>query len=374
MTGALDGILVLALEQAVAAPYTSSRLADAGARVIKIERPEGDFARGYDKLANGECTFFVWLNRGKQSLVADIKDDGDGDLMHRILAKADVYIQNLAPGAAARAGFGSSELRERYPRLVTCDISGYGEDGPYRENKAYDLLVQAESGVAAVTGGPEAPGRVGISICDITCGVQSYAAILKALYQRERTGNGSGIAVSLFDSMADWMTPPILQAQYGGKPPPRIGFNHPIIAPYGAYEAQGREAIVIAIQNDREWARFCTGVLRRPELAAEKAFASNVDRVANRAEMDAIIVKVFGSLSRSALAERLATAQIAYGALNSVDDVIHHPQLRRTPVITPSGPIDLVAPPARTTGEDLALDPVPAIGEHSDAIRAEFAP
>ena len=372
MTGALDGILVLALEQAVAAPYTSSRLADAGARVIKIERPEGDFARGYDTLANGECTFFVWLNRGKQSLVADIKNEGDAKLMHRILAQADVYLQNLAPGAAARAGFGSAELRERYPRLITCDISGYGEEGPYREMKAYDLLVQAESGLAAVTGEPEAPGRVGISICDITCGVQSYAAILKALYARERTGKGNGIAVSLFDSMADWMAAPILQAQYGGQPPPRIGFSHPIIAPYGAYETKGGEAIVIAIQNDREWARFCTGVLERPELTTENAFASNVERVANRAQMDVIINDVFAGQSRDVLAGRLAAAQIAYGALNSVEDVTHHPQLRRAPVATPSGPIDLVAPPARTIGDDRALGPVPALGEHTDAIRAEF--
>ena len=373
MAGALDGILVVGLEQAVAAPYATSRLADAGARVIKLERAEGDFARAYDRLAGGESSFFVWLNRGKQSLTLDIKDAGDAALLGRILGHADVFVQNLAPGAAARAGFGSAALRERHPRLVTCDISGYGEDGPYRDMKAYDLLVQAESGLAAITGGPEAPGRVGISICDIGAGAHAVAAILQALFARERSGRGAAIAVSLFDAMADWMGAPLLQSDYGGAAPRRIGFSHPIIAPYGAYPTEGGETIVIAIQNEREWGRFCTRVLEQPDLAAAPAFASNVARVANRAALDGAIVEVFAATARDTLAARLEAADIAFGALNSVDELSRHPQLRRTTVTTPSRPIDLPAPAARFDGAAPRLGPVPRLGEHSAAIRAEFA-
>ncbi len=259
----LDNILVVALEQAVAAPYCTAKFADAGARVIKIERPEGDFARRYDKYVKGLATYFVWLNRGKESIVLDIKAADDAALLHRILAKADVFIQNLAPGAAARAGFGAESLRAHYPRLVTCDISGYGEDGPYRDMKAYDLLVQAESGLASVTGGPEGPGRVGVSVCDIATGLAAYSAILEALYERERTGRGSGVALSLFDVMADWMSVPLLQYLHSGTAPARVGMNHPSIAPYGAYPTQG-EPIVISIQNEREWRAFCEGVLTQP--------------------------------------------------------------------------------------------------------------
>ena len=359
MAGALDGILVVGLEQAVAAPYATSRLADAGARVIKLERADGDFARAYDRLAGGESSYFVWLNRGKQSLTLDIKDAGDAALLGRILARADVFVQNLAPRAAARAGFGSAALRERCPRLVTCDISGYGEDGPYRDMKAYDLLVQAESGLAAITGGAEAPGRVGISICDIGTGAHAFAAILQALFARERTGRGAAIAVSLFDAMADWMSAPLLQSEYGGTPPQRIGFSHPIIAPYGAYQTLGGETIVIAIQNEREWRRFCERVLERPELGGAPAFASNLARVANRAALDAAIGEVFGATARDAVCARLRAADIAFGALNSLVQLARHPQLRRTTVTTPSCPIDLPAPAARFDGAAPRLGPVP---------------
>ena len=373
MTGALDGILVVGLEQAVAAPYATSRLADAGARVIKLERAEGDFARAYDRHAGGESSYFVWLNRGKQSLTLDIKDEGDAALLGRILGRADVFIQNLAPGAAARAGFGSAALRQRHGRLVTCDISGYGEDGPYRDMKAYDLLVQAESGLAAITGGAEAPGRVGISICDIGAGAHAFAAILQALFARERSGQGAAIAVSLFDAMADWMGAPLLQSDYGGAAPQRIGFSHPIIVPYGAYPTKGGEIIVIAIQNEREWGRFCERVLEQPELAAAPAFASNVARVANRAALDGVIAGVFAATAHDAVCARLEAADIAFGALNSVDELSRHPQLRRTTVTTPSCPIDLPAPAALFDGAAPQLGPVPRLGEHSAAIRAEFA-
>ena len=371
MAGMLDGVLVLALEQAVALPYTTSRFADAGARVIKIERAEGDFARYYDTFAAGQCSFFVWLNRGKESLVLDIKKPDDAALMHRILARADIFAQNLAPGAAGRAGFATAALRERYPRLITCDISGYGDEGPYRDMKAYDLLVQAESGLAAITGGPEAPGRVGVSICDLGAGAHALAGLLQALYARERTGKASAVKVSLFDGLADWMTPPILAAE-AGQPPGRIGFSHPMIAPYGAYQAEDGP-IVIAVQNEREWARFCQAVLEKPGLARDPAFASNIDRVAHRAPLDAEIGEVFAKHTRAALAERLTAGQIAYGALNSVDDVARHPQLTRLPVDTEGGAVDLVAPGLHFEGEPLACRPVPSIGQHSTAIREEFA-
>src|SRR5579875_3662815 len=243
----LDGLLVVALEQAVAAPYCSSRLADAGARVIKVERPEGDFARGYDRAARGQSSYFVWLNRGKESLALDIKDEADRALLHRILARADVFLQNLAPGAAARAGFDPAELVRRWPRLVACSITGYGESGPYRDMKAYDLLIQAETGLANLTGPPEAPGRVGVSVSDIAAGLNAYAAILEALYARERTGKGALLSLSLFDATAEWMAVPLLHYEYGGKAPERMGLKHPSIAPYGAFAAADGKEIVISI-------------------------------------------------------------------------------------------------------------------------------
>src|SRR5580704_1084452 len=282
----LSNLLVVSFEQAVAAPYCSSRLADAGARVIKIERPEGDFARVYDKAAKGLSSYFVWLNRGKQSLVADIKDPNDAALLHRILARADVFIQNLAPGAAARSGFGSAELRKSHPRLTTVDISGYGETGDYAAMKAYDLLVQAESGLASITGHPAGPGRVGVSACDIACGMAAHAGVLEALIARSITGLGDTLKVSLFDGMADWMNVPLLFYEGTGKAPKRLGLAHPSICPYGAFPTIDGALVLIAIQNEREWAEFCARFLDEPDLPKRTGFDTNVARVANRPMVD----------------------------------------------------------------------------------------
>ncbi len=374
MFNPLDGVLVVSLEQAVAAPFCSSRLADAGARVIKIERAEGDFARGYDKAVKGQSAYFVWLNRGKESVVIDIKDEAGKSLLHRMLAKADVFIQNLAPGAAARAGFGSGELRKAYPRLITCDISGYGEDGPYRDMKAYDFLIQAETGLASITGGPDEPSRVGVSLCDIAAGMYAVSGICQALMQREKTGGGVGLQVSLFDALGDWMSVPLLLHDYTGKAPARVGLNHPGIAPYGAYAAGDGDYVVISIQNEREWMRFCAEVLEQPDLARAPDLCNNDARVANRAKLNAEIDKVFGALSRPDLSRKLEDAKIAFGALNSVADFSKHPHLRRTALETPAGEVQLVAPPVRVVDEEPpSVPPVPAIGAHSEAIAREFS-
>ena len=369
----LEGLLVVALEQAVAAPYCSSRLADAGARVIKIERQEGDFARAYDHVVNGESAYFVWLNRGKESLILNIKDTSDKALLNEILLDADVFIQNLAPGAAARAGFDSSQLRQRNTRLITVDISGYGENGPYRDMKAYDLLVQAETGLASITGSAAEPGRVGVSVCDIACGMTALSAVLQALIERTQSGAGQGIQVSLFDCIADWMTVPLLHQDYSGKAPQRQGLNHPSIAPYGAYRCKAGTQIVLSIQNHREWINFCNDVLIQPELVDHRQFASNVLRCENRAALDQIIENLFGLLSHEELVERLTQGGIAHGSLNSVVDLSRHPQLRRATVDTPSGPVELVAPPAITSTGELSFCPVPAIGAHSQVIRKEYS-
>ncbi|HKM62235.1 MAG TPA: CaiB/BaiF CoA-transferase family protein [Acidisphaera sp.] len=369
----LDGLLVVAMEQAVAAPYCSSRLADAGARVIKVERPEGDFAREYDAAAAGLSSYFVWLNRGKQSLIADIKHPADAALLHRLLARADVFIQNLAPGAAARAGFGSHALRERHPRLITVDITGYGTGNAYAEMKAYDLLVQAESGLCSVTGHPAGPGRVGVSVCDIACGMSAHAAVLEALIGRGITGAGRRIEVSLFDGMADWMNVPLLQYEGTGTPPPRIGLAHPSICPYGAFPTADGSLVLIAIQNEREWATFCAGVLDEPDLPARPGFETNKIRVANRDLVDGHIARTLGALTREAAAERLRAANTAYGFVNDVSGLAFHPALRRTTVQTEAGPISLIAPPPLHDGAPRPLGPVPAKGQHTDAIRAEFA-
>ncbi|MGF1592753.1 MAG: CaiB/BaiF CoA transferase family protein [Kiloniellaceae bacterium] len=369
----LDGLLVVSLEQAVASPYCTSRLADAGARVIKLERPEGDFARGYDRVVHGESAYFVWLNRGKESIAVDLKQAGDLALAKRMVAAADVFIQNLAPGAAGRLGLGHEGLRAAYPRLITCDISGYGETGPYAKMKAYDLLVQAESGLASITGRPEGPGRVGVSVCDIACGMYAYQAILEALLLRERTGEGSALATSLFSGMADWMTVPLLHQDYGPGAPPRVGLNHPSIAPYGVYACRGGEEVVFSIQNEREWKRLVEEVLRRPEMLADPRFADNTARVDNRPALDAIIDEVFGALDRETLTRRFFEAAIAYGAVNTPADLSAHPQLRRVTVATPTGPVELVAPPVEFRGGDIALGAVPAVDQHGAALRKEFA-
>jgi crotonobetainyl-CoA:carnitine CoA-transferase CaiB-like acyl-CoA transferase len=371
--GALAGITVLALEQAVAAPYCTSRLADAGARVIKVERAEGDFARGYDRAAKGMSSYFAWLNRGKESLAADIKAPADAALLHRILSRADVFVQNLLPGAAARAGFGSDELRARHPRLVTVDISGYGDEGPYAAMKSYDMLVQAETGLASITGGPEAPARVGVSVCDIAAGMYAHQAVLEALIRRGRTGEGASIKVSLFDGMADWMAVPLLFSDYGPGAPRRVGLSHPSVAPYDPFPSADGTPVLISIQNDREWQRFCAEVLERPGLAADPDFATNVQRVANRARMDAIIREGFARHGTEALCARLLAAGIAFARVNSVADFSRHPQLRRVRVQTPAGEIALPAPPPVVDGDRApALGPVPALDAHGEAIRKEF--
>lgn len=382
--GDLAGIVVVALEQAVAAPYASGRLADAGARVIKIERSEGDFARSYDRLAEGESAYFVWLNRGKESLCLDIKNVADQALLTRMIAQADVFIQNLAPGAAARAGFDSAALRQRYPWLITCDISGYGEDGPYRDMKAYDLLVQAESGLCSLTGGPEGPARVGVSVCDIAAGMYAHQAILQALFARERQGGrlggkGRGIQVSLFDAMADWMSVPYLQYHYGGHRPERSGLAHPTIAPYGAYPCRDGLPLLISIQNEREWQSLCQEVLEDAALGADPRFSDNSARLAHRAALDARIAADFARHDPEILAQKLQAAGIAFGRVNDIEGFCRHPQTRFAPVSLSDGrPLDLIAPPARLFGEEgqeyeASLRPVPALGQHSAALRAEFA-
>jgi crotonobetainyl-CoA:carnitine CoA-transferase CaiB-like acyl-CoA transferase len=371
--GDLEGVLVLALEQAVAAPFCSCKLADAGARVIKVERAEGDFARGYDRLVKGESAYFVWLNRGKESLCLDVKQPEDRALLDRILEKADIFIQNLAPGAAGRLGLGAEALARRFPRLIHCSISGYGETGPYREQKAYDMLIQGESGLLAVNGTPEGSARVGISICDVTAGMQAYAAILQALLARGRTGKGRAIEVSLFHATADWMNVPYLQARYGRKPPARVGLRHPSIAPYGAFGCRDGKTLLLAVQNEREWARLCAEVLGRAELAADPRFASNSDRVRNRAELEPMIQATLGNLDREAAVERLTAAGIACGRLSDMDDLIAHPQRRIITIETPSGPIEMMAPGAHVPGVAESFGPVPTIGQHTAALKAEFA-
>ncbi|CAN5200544.1 CaiB/BaiF CoA-transferase family protein [soil metagenome] len=370
--GALDGVLVVTLEQAVAAPFCTSRLADAGARVIKVERASGDLARHYDSVAHGESAYFVWLNRGKESIILDIKDEDDRALLRTILSKADIFVQNLAPGAARRAGFGPEELRAANSRLITCDISGYGDEGPYAAMKAYDFLIQCETGLASITGGPDAPGRVGVSIADIGCGMSAHAAILQALYERERTGRGRAISVSLFDGLADWMAVPLIHRDYTGREPKRVGLNHATIAPYGAYATGDGRQVVISVQTDAEWASLCKTVLGRPELATDARFTSNSLRCAHRVDLDAEINAVFSRLSHETAIASLKAANIAFGRLNTVGEFAQHPQLRRVNVDTPTGPVSIPAPPQIWDGETFQPDPIPAIGAHGDAIRREF--
>ena len=368
----LAGLLVVSMEQAVAAPYCTSRLADAGARVVKVERAEGDFARGYDAAAKGSSSYFVWLNRGKESLVLDIKAPEGKALLARLVAAADVFVQNLAPGAAARAGFGSEALRARHPRLVTVDISGYGDGGDYARMKAYDLLVQAESGLCSVTGRPEGPGRVGVSACDIACGMNAHAAVLEALIERGATGRGKGIVVSLFDGMADWMNVPLLCFEGTGEAPRRIGLAHPSICPYGAFETRDGALVLVSIQNEREWAEFCARFLQQPDLPAREGFRSNVERVAHRAAVDARIAETFRALTRDECAARLRAANTAYGFVNDVAAFARHPALRRVVLDTPGGSVAVAAPAPRFSDGERELGAVPALGEHTARLRAEF--
>src|SRR5499427_8830999 len=326
MTLPLEGLLVVSLEQAVAAPTCTCRLADAGARVIKVERPEGDFARFYDDVAHGESAYFVWLNRGKESVVLDLAREDDKALLAAMLAKADVFVQNLKPGAIAKLGFALDALRRLHPRLVICSISGYGEDGPYAARKAYDMLIQAEAGVASVTGGPEAPARVGVSVCDIAAGMNAYEAILEALLARERSGAGALISISMFDAMADWMTVPLIQHE-GGAPPKRMGLAHTSIAPYGVFKTADGADILISIQSDREWRVLAERVLGDKALAADPDFATTIARVARRAETDGRVAAVFGALDEAALTEKLLAAGIAFARVNTTADLAVHPQL-----------------------------------------------
>jgi itaconate CoA-transferase len=449
----LSGLLVVSLEQAVAAPMCTCRLADAGARVIKVERPEGDFARYYDKLAvpraptsprlrgevatrsvagegdspsrrvlgespspqpsqpksdisdfgqsiewpnsgrpefgcergegahrvrgqeerAGQSAYFVWLNRGKESLVLDLARADDKVLLSAMLAKADVFVQNLKPGAIAKLGFPLDALRRAHPRLVICSISGYGDDGPYAARKAYDMLVQAESGLASVTGGPEAPARVGVSVCDVAAGMNAYEAILAALFSRAKTGDGAAISISMFDAMAEWMAVPLIQYE-GGAPPKRMGLAHTSIAPYGAFKTKDGADILISIQSDREWRVLAQMVLDDKALAADPAFATNVERVKRRGETDARVAAVFGATDEAALTKKLAAADIAFARVNATADLAVHPQLRRIEIATPSGVVSYPAPPARDDGTPRRYGAVPALGEHSAKIRAEFLP
>jgi itaconate CoA-transferase len=366
----LEGLLVVSLEQAVAAPTCACRLADAGARVIKIERPDGDFARGYDKLARGESAYFVWLNRGKESVVLDLTKGEDKALLERMLAKADVFIQNLKPGAVGKLGFSIERLRRDYPKLICCSISGFGESGPYAKRKSYDLLVQAESGLASVTGGPEAPARVGVSVTDVAAGMNAYEAVLEAIIARGRTGQGAAVSVSLFDAMADWMTVPLLHHE-GGQSPKRLGLAHPSIAPYGVFNSKDDVPILISIQNDREWRILAAEVMDDTALASDPQFGKLVDRVKHRAETDGKVAAAFATIDIATLSKKLEAADIAFARVNDVAGLIAHPHLRRIEVETPHGPVSYPAP-APIRDQARCYGRIPALGEHTEKVRKEF--
>jgi len=372
MSRPLEGLLIVSLEQAVAAPMCTCRLADAGARVIKIERPEGDFARGYDDLVHGECSYFVWLNRGKESVVLDLTKVDDKSLLGAMIARADVFVQNLKPGAVAKLGFPIAELRRKHPRLICCSISGFGESGPLATRKSYDMLIQAESGLASITGTSE-PSRVGVSVCDIASGMNAYEAILEALINRQRTGQGAELSVSMFDAMADWMTVPVLQEE-AGFPPKRIGLAHISISPYGAFRSRDGVDILISIQSDREWRILAEKVLGDARLAADSKFATNVERVKRRGETDGRVAAVFAAHDADALEQILTAADIAFARVNTAADLSRHPHLRRITVGTPSGPVSYPAPAERRASSTRRYGPVPAVGEHTEKARAEFMP
>jgi itaconate CoA-transferase len=360
----LEGITVIAVEQAVAAPFCSSRLADAGATVIKIERPEGDFARGYDKAAKGQSSYFVWLNRGKQSVAIDLSTKGGCEQLEALISSADVLLQNLKPGAMDKLGFSRERLCKDYPALICCTISGYGDEGPYKDRKAYDLLIQAESGLASITGGPEGASRVGISVVDISTGATAHAAILEALFARTRTGKGADIRISMFDVMADWLAVPLINSE-AGNPPTRIGLAHPSIAPYGVFKSKDGKDILISIQSEREWKQLCTEVLKQPDLPNDPRLANISERVRNRPLTDKIVADVFGSLNRDELIQRLDDADIAFGEVNTMADLAVHPHLRRIEVGTPKGVVTYSAPAPIFVGEPRTYGPVPAIDEHT---------
>jgi crotonobetainyl-CoA:carnitine CoA-transferase CaiB-like acyl-CoA transferase len=369
----LSGIVVVSCEQAVAAPFATRQLAELGARVIKVERPgEGDFARAYDETVRGMSSHFVWLNRSKESIALDLKSERD--TIRRLVARADVFVQNFAPGAAERLGLGAAELRAAHPRLVTCSISGYGPDGPYRDAKAYDLLIQSEAGLVAVTGTEEAPAKAGIPAADIGAGMYALSGILAALYERERTGIGAHVEISLFDALVEWMGFPLHYTQGSGRAPRRSGTSHSAIAPYGPFRAGNGTEIVVGIQNEREWAAFCAVVLRRPDLTDDARFASGALRVQNRPALHAEIDAVLAECTGDEVLNRLAAGRIAHARLRDVAEVLDHPQLvargRWTEVGSPVGPIPALLPPLALDGRAPRMDPIPAVGEHTEAIRA----
>ena len=367
----LSGLLVVSMEQAVAAPYCGLMLADAGARVIKIERKEGDFARGYDRGANGNSVFFSWLNRGKESIAIDLNSDDDEALLRSMLEKADVFLHNLAPGALARRGFGGDALREHNPGLITCEINGYGSSGPGARKKAYDFLVQAESGICAINGTREQPARVGISICDIASGQTAFSSILRALIQRGRTETGIDISIAMFDVMADFMNFPLLAHRYLGGAPERMGLTHALIAPYGAYRVKGDGQILIAIQSDREWCTFCDAVLGQPELGQDPRFVNNTERVRHRDVMDETINAVFGRYDIDQITQLLDDAQIACGRLSSVEDLADHALIRNQVADFDGVEVSMADLPVVTDGVRPTVGPV--LDEHGAAIRKEFS-
>lgn len=372
----LQGITVVALEQAVAAPLATRQLADLGARVIKIERRDGgDFARGYDATAKGLSSYFVWLNRGKESLALDLKHADAARVLERLLQRADVFVQNLAPGAPERLGTAASQLRPTHPRLIVCTVSGYGTTGPYASKKAYDLLVQSEVGLISITGTEETPSKVGISVADIAAGMYAYSGILTALIARGATGQGTAVDVSLFDALGEWMGFALYYAGYGGRSPRRSGPNHASIAPYGPFGTRDGQ-LYLGIQNAREWTRFCADVLRRPALADDERFRTNPERVRYREALHAAIEDVFGALTTAEAIARLESAQIAYARMNSVAEWLEHPQLRERgcwrEIESPAGPLRALLPPVRMEGVEPAMGPVPTLGEHTRAILDEL--
>lgn len=369
----LDGLLVVSLEQALAAPLATCRLADLGARVIKVERAEGDFARGYDRAVHGMASYFAWTNRGKESLTLDFKREEDAALLWRMIERADVIVQNLLPGALARAGFAPEAMRQRNPRLITCAITGYGDSPEVKDLRAYDMLVQCESGLIGVSGAPAAPGRIGVSICDIGAGMNAATSILAALALRERTGQGCELSVSLFDGAADWMAVPYLHEAYGQGAAGPAGLKHPSIAPYGAFQTSDGASVVISIQNDREWLRFVECVLNAPELGTQADYASNVERVRNREALDALIQATLERMDLHTALQALARAGTAFGQVRSVRDLIRHPALRTTPMQLGDHTIEMVASPLRGPWETAAFPPAPGLGEHSEPIRREFS-
>lgn len=373
----LQGITVLSLEQAVAAPFATRQLADLGARVIKIERPgAGDFARGYDKTVHGQSSHFIWLNRSKESFTLDVKHADAPEILHRLLSKADVFVQNLVPGAVERLGLDAETLLGKYPRLIACGISGYGPDGPYSDKKAYDLLIQCESGLVSVSGTPEVPSKSGISIADIAAGMYGYTGILTALYQRERTGKGTRFDVSMFEALGEWMGYPAYFTQYGGNAPPRTGAAHATIHPYGPFGTGDGKTVFFGIQNEREWLSFCTTVLGQPALATDARFDSNARRNAHREELSALIKAVFDGLTAPQIVERLDQAQIANARLNTMEEFWAHEQLRSRnrwrEVGTPNGPVQALIPAVTMHGVEARMEPVPSVGQHTETILGEL--